>query len=177
MQNYKYTLPARIIHWLMAIIIISLLAIGFYMTNFLDKQSVYRGTIYGLHKSFGALVIFLIIFRIFIRLKNSPPKLPQSINIVIQKLAIFVHYLLYFLMIFMPLSGYLMSNYYGYPVVLFGLPLPNLTEKNPELGHFFGETHEFLAIVFAATLSLHIIGSIKHRFFDKTENNVLKRML
>jgi cytochrome b561 len=88
-----------------------------------------------------------------------------------------VHMLLYGLMIFMPLSGYLMSNFFGYPVHLFGLPLPMLVEKNMALGKFFASTHEILGFAFVAILGLHIAGAIKHRFFDKPENDVLGRIM
>ena len=177
MYNQKYHLSARIIHWIMALIIISLLVVGFYMTNFLDKEASYRMTIYGLHKSFGALVIFLFVIRIFIRLSKEVPKLPNSIGINTQRLAHLVHFLLYVLMIFMPLSGYLMSNFFGYPVHLFGLSLPMLVTKNIELGQFFASTHKFLGFSFATVLFLHIAGVLKHRFFDIPKNNILKRMI
>jgi cytochrome b561 len=177
MENQKYHISARVMHWLMALIIISLLAVGFYMTNWLDKESASRMTIYGLHKSFGALVLFLVVIRIFIRFSFKIPPLPNSIPNLVQKFAHLVHILLYVLMIFMPLSGYLMSNSFGYPVHLFGLPLPMLVEKNVEMGKFFGEAHEFLGFAFVAILALHIAGVVKHRFFEKPENDVLKRMI
>jgi len=176
MQN-KYHISARIIHWIMALIIISLLAVGFYMTTWLDRESTNRMLIYNIHKSFGALVLFLVVVRIFIRLSKSVPPLPNSISAFIQKTAHIVHILLYGLMVFMPLSGYLMSNYFGHPVHLFGLPLPMLVEKNIEMGKFFAGVHEFLGFAFVAVLCLHIAGAVKHRFFDRPENNVLKRMI
>ncbi len=177
MHNKKYHLWARIMHWVMALMIILLLAIGFYMTTWLDKESVNRMTIYNLHKSFGALILFLMVARIFIRLSKPIPPLPNSISIIVQKMAHLVHILLYGLMIFMPLSGYLMSNSFGYPVHLFGLPLPMLVEKNMVMGKFFAEMHEILGFAFVAVLGLHIAGVIKHRFFEKAENDILKRMI
>lgn len=177
MKNQKYHISVRVMHWVMALIIISLLALGFYMTSFLDKASPNRMMIYDLHKSFGALVLLLIVFRVFFRLSNPVPALPKSMSQLIQKLAHSAHYMLYFLMIFMPLSGYLMSNSFGYPVHLFGLPLPMLAEKNMEMAKFFAASHEFLGFAFVGVLTLHIAGVIKHRFFDKPEHNILPRML
>lgn len=176
-EYQKYHPWVRIIHWLMALIIILLLAVGFYMTNWLDKESVNRMIIYNIHKSFGALVLFLVVARIFIRLSKPIPPLPNSISVFVKKIAHLVHILLYGLMIFMPLSGYLMSNSFGYPVHLFGLPLPMLVEKNIEMGKFFAETHKILGFTFVAVLGLHIAGVVKHRFFDRSENDVLKRMI
>jgi cytochrome b561 len=176
-MNQKYHISMRITHWAMALIIISLLAAGLYMTNFLDKESANRALIYSLHKSFGVLAMFLIVVRIFIRLSKPVPALPNSMPKIIQKLAQTAHFLLYFLMIFMPLSGYLMSNFFGYQVHLFGISMPMIVDKNIAVGNFFATTHEFLGYGFVVILFLHVGGVIKHRFFDKLENNVLRRML
>jgi cytochrome b561 len=176
-EDKKYHIVARIIHWAMSLIIISLLCIGFYMVYLLDKDSVNRADIYSLHKSFGVAVLILFFVRVFVRITKKAPTLPDSISRNIQKLAHFVHYSLYFLMISMPLSGYLMSNSYGYPVKIFGASLPFLIGKNIELGKIFALMHMYLGFAFVAFLFLHIAGVIKHRFFDKKENDILPRMI
>jgi cytochrome b561 len=173
----KYHILSRIIHWLMALIIISLLAIGIYMTDFIPKDASYRGTIYGLHKSFGVLVILLFFIRIINRLINKAPKLPNSLPNWQKFIAKVTHFKLYILMFLMPISGYLMSNSYGYAVNLFGLRMPFLIEKNYESGAFFSYCHKYLGYIFIALITLHIMAVIRHRFFDKTENNILSRML
>ena len=161
----------------MAIIILSLLAVGIYMTNFLPKESVNRGIIYGLHKSFGVIVILLIITRIINRLIFKAPALPETIRNPERILAKIGHLALYLLMIIVPFSGYFMSNLYGHPVQLFGLTLPLLAETNYEIGAIFSEIHEISAYSLLALVSIHILAVIKHRFFDLKENNVLPRML
>ena len=87
MENQKYHPLMKLIHWAMAIIIISLLGMGIYMANWIDKDSTNRMLIYNLHKSFGALVLFLIAIRIVVRITKSAPPLPDSINIVTQALS------------------------------------------------------------------------------------------
>jgi cytochrome b561 len=176
MQNQKYALSVRIVHWAMATIIIGLLGLGFYMEYFLAGDSPFRGQIYYLHKSFGALVLFFIAYRIFLKLTNKAPELPKTINKLSQRLAFFTHMALYLLMIMMPLSGYLMSNSFGHPVHLFFIELPNLVSKNIELGKLFGDIHEILGYSFAFIITLHIAGALKHRFFDLPDNDVLKRI-
>jgi cytochrome b561 len=47
-----------------------------------------------------------------------------------QILAHLGHFGLYVLMILVPLSGYLMSNSFGFPVHLFAIELPFLVEQN-----------------------------------------------
>ena len=177
MNQEKYHISIRILHWLMAIIIIALLAVGFYMTNGLSKEAPYRMTIYNLHKSLGVTILTLIALRIFFRLSRPIPLLPDSMPKVIQKLAHSTHFLLYLLMILMPLSGYLMSNSYGFPVYLFGLKMPILVERNMDMAQFFAEAHGYLGFILVGVLVLHIAGVIKHRFFDKNENDILSRMI
>ncbi len=164
-------------HWLTALIIIALLAVGFYMTTWMDKESPNKMMIYNWHKTFGAVALFLVAGRIFIRLSKPVPPLPESMPLIIRKISHLVHILLYALMIFMPLSGYLMSSFFGYPVHFFGVDLPILVEKNMEMGSFFAKVHEILGFAFLTIITLHIAGAIKHRFFDLPENDVLKRMI
>ncbi len=176
MQDQEYPISMKIIHWTMALIILSVLAVGFYMTNFMDRSAENRMSIYNLHKSFGVLILFLVAVRIFFRLTKPIPPLPDTIDNVTQCLSNLAHIALYVLMIAMPISGYLMSTYFGYPVHFFGIQLPMLVGTNPDFGKFFAEAHEFLAFALLGVIALHIAGVIKHRFFDIPENDVLKRM-
>ncbi len=173
----KYAKSSRILHWSIAVIIIGLLGIGIYMADFLDKEAPNRMQIYNLHKSFGVLVLMLVAIRIVNRFCNKPPHLPYTMPKYERILAHFAHALLYILMIIVPLSGYLMSNSFGYPAMFFGYEMPFLIEKNFDLGKIFAEIHEITAYALLGIVTLHILGALKHRFFDIKENDVLKRMI
>jgi cytochrome b561 len=173
----KYHIVSRVIHWLMALIILFLLGLGIYMTDFLSKEAPNRMEIYNLHKSLGVMVLILVFVRIINRFANKPPALPDSLPKFEKIAAHLAHIALYLLMILVPLSGYLMSNSFGYPVNFFSIQLPFLVQQNFELGNLFHNAHWILAYSLIAILALHILGVIKHRFFDKTENDVLKRMI
>lgn len=173
----KYPLPSRIIHWLMAAIILFLLGLGIYMTKILPKDAPNHLEVYNLHKSLGAVILILVFIRIFNRLINKAPALPPTLAKSEQILSHLGHFGLYVLMICVPLSGYLMSNSFGFPVHLFALELPVLIERNFELGKFFILAHEFCAYGLLGLVTIHVLAVIKHRFFDLPENNVLKRMI
>ncbi|MBL6664591.1 MAG: cytochrome b [Rickettsiales bacterium] len=173
----KYSLPSRILHWIMAVIILGLLGVGIYMTEFLDRDSANRMLIYGLHKSFGVIVLILIFARVINRFINKPPALPNTIKKSERIGAHIGHIILYVLMFAVPLSGYLMSNSYGYPVKLFGLPLPFIVEKDFEVGKFFSSAHFYFGYGLLVVVIIHIAAVVKHRFFDQKENDVLKRMI
>lgn len=177
MQEQKYSLSMRLMHWTMALLIIFMLGLGFYMTNFLTRESPNRMEVYDLHKSFGALVLILVAFRIFLRIIKTVPTLPDTMDNVTQALAHLGHLSLYILMIAMPLSGYLMSSFFGFPVHMFGIAMPHLVSVNPELGKICAEAHEIFGIAFVAVLVAHVGAVIKHKFFDRPENDILNRML
>ena len=173
----KYHLISRIFHWIMAILIIFMIGFGVYMTDFLSNETTNRHEIYELHKSLGVLVLILLSARIINRLYHKPPALPATIKNTEKKIAHLAHLSFYFLMLIVPLSGYLMSNSYGFEVKIFGIILPNLTQQNIDLARVFSEIHEISALSLAGLIALHIVAFVKHDFFDQKENDVLKRML
>jgi cytochrome b561 len=173
----KYHLTSRILHWSMAAIILGLLGIGIYMTEFLPKEASNRFQIYDLHKSFGVIILLLIFVRIINRILQAVPALPSGLPKYEKLLSHLVHIALYILMILVPLSGYLMSNSFGFPVHLFTIQMPFIISTNQQLGRLFAKTHEVFAFSLLALVILHFIGAIKHRFFDRPENDVLNRML
>lgn len=173
----KYNLLSRILHWFMALIIISLIIMGIYMTEFLAKDATSRSLIYSLHKSFGVVILLLFFVRLINRILNKAPTLPDIFKKSEKIAANIGHISLYILMLLMPLSGYLMSNSYGYNVKLFGLKLPNLISTNYELGPIFSKAHFYLGYFLLLVILIHISAVIKHRFFDEKEKDVLKRMI
>ncbi|MDX2083506.1 MAG: cytochrome b [Rickettsiales bacterium] len=177
MTNQKYALSSRIIHWFMAILILGILAVGIYMTQFLPKDSPNHLQIYELHKSFGVIALVFIFIRVINRLIFKAPKLPQSMPRIEQILGHLGHLGLYVLMLIVPLSGYLMSNSFGFVVKFFSAELPLLISTDFERGKIFAAIHELGAYALLALIVVHILAVIKHRFFDKPENDVLKRMI
>jgi len=173
----KYPLSSRIIHWLMAALIIFMLALGIYMEDFIAKDAPNRMEVYGLHKSLGVVALIFIAIRIINRLVVKAPALPSSMKRIEQTLSHLGHIALYLLMIIVPLSGYLMSNAAGFPVHLFSIEMPALISNNLDNARIFREIHGTSADAIMFILGLHILAVIKHRFFDKPENDVLKRML
>ncbi len=177
MSVEKYSLAMRVLHWLMAVTIISLLAVGVYMEGLAD-DAPNKYLIYGLHKSFGVIAIVLIAIRIIVRLRSAVPALPSSLAPLEKLAAHWGHKALYLLMLLVPISGFVMSSAHPerYGVSVFGLKLPDLpaSEFWAGLGH---ELHGTAAWVLVAVVVLHIAGALKHRYFDKGDADVLPRML
>jgi cytochrome b561 len=160
-------------HWLMSLVIIGVLAVGLYMTNMPDSDQKWQ--LYGLHKSFGVLVLLLLIARVFFRFNSTLPLALKGISPVELTLSKIVIAALYLLMLIIPLSGYLMSGFGGYPISFFGITLPELITKNPSLGGVFHSMHGYAAYAIIGFIILHTAGALKHIFIDRI--NILRRMI
>lgn len=190
----RYTKTAVILHWLIAIAIFSMFALGWFMEGLPKegaKQTAYdlfnfgiytwqladaatpRTFYFNLHKSIGVTILGLIVIRVLWRVTHKPPALLSSYKVWERKLATGVHHLLYLLMIALPVSGVIMATYSKYGIKWFGYPLIKGLDNNAAR-ESFKEIHEMIGIVILVMLILHIAGALKHHFVDK--DDTLKRM-
>ncbi|MEN9479612.1 MAG: hypothetical protein RLZZ298_1007 [Pseudomonadota bacterium] len=173
MTNH-YTSTAKALHWLMAILLFGLLALGFYMHDL--PLSPEKLQLYSWHKWAGVSAFLLVLVRLAWRVTHIPPALPASMPKLMQLAAHAGHLGLYGLMLAIPISGWLMSSAKGFQTVWFGvLPIPDLLEKNKELGNLLQTIHMSLNLLFVVTLAGHIGAALKHHFIDK--DDILTRML
>ncbi|HEY1614516.1 MAG TPA: cytochrome b [Rhizomicrobium sp.] len=180
----RYGSVAMTLHWLIALAIVVNICLGLYFVDILSDDDPSRFALIQFHKSVGLTVLALSVLRLAWRLVNPVPPLPASMSKGLKLVAHVTHYLLYFLIIFIPLSGWALvsSSPLGLPTSYFGLfhwpHLPFLAdlpraEKIP-LRHFLGATHMYLAFSAIGLLVLHVIGALYHQFRG---DDVLRRML
>jgi cytochrome b561 len=169
----RYTSTAIALHWLIAGLILISVGLGLYMVGL--KLTPLKLRLYSWHKWVGVTIFLLIVARLMWRAGNAPPP-PVASPRWQQVAAVVNHWLLYVLLICIPISGWLMSSAYGVPVVYFGvLPLPDLIGKNKELGDTLKALHETLAFTMLALVALHALAALKHHLLDR--DDVLHRML
>lgn len=174
MKTACYTAPARLLHWLTALLIFAAFPLGLYMADL--KLSPLKLQLISYHKWLGMIVLLLTAFRLGWRIAHQPPALPETLAAWQRRASAAVHHALYLLLFAIPLSGWLMSSAKGFQTVLFGiLPIPDLINKNKELGDILEQAHEILNYLFLALLVLHIAAALKHRFVD--HDGILERML
>lgn len=169
----KYSLLMRINHWVMALLIVTLIAVGMWMTS-LPNDYPGKYDVYALHKSFGVIALLFIMFRLAVRLRSGIPAMPRQISSFEQLLGKSGHTLFYILIFIQPISGYLFSNYAGYPIVFFGEQLPTIVEKHEDYAKFFVAVHKYVAWGLIILISLHIVAPIKHLLVDRV--NIFKRI-
>lgn len=170
----RYTATAKVLHWLLALLLFALLGLGFYMRDL--PLSPEKLQLYSWHKWAGVSAFLLAVIRLGWRLSHQPPALPASMSAA-QRLAAHVGHLgLYALMLAIPLSGWLMSSAKGFQTVWFGvLPLPDLVAKDKALGELLATLHLGLNLALLALLAGHIGAALKHHFIDR--DDILTRML
>lgn len=175
LKNTKHTYGAiaKCFHWLLFLMLTFLIVAGNFLASMPNGPEKLQAA--GMHKSFGAVVLMLIMMRLFWRLMNENPRLPQDTPRIQSLLAKGMHWALYVLMFAQPLSGIMMSQAAGYPVSFFGLfEFPIFLDKAPELAEFFRAMHGSVWILLVIAAVGHIAAALHHHFIKK--DNVLKQM-
>jgi cytochrome b561 len=162
----RYSKPAVVLHWLVALLIFVAFPLGVYMHEL--PLSPDKLKLYSYHKWIGITLLLLVAMRVGWRLTHTPPPLPAGIAAWQRHASAVVHGLLYVLMIAIPLSGWLMSSAKGFQTVWFGvLPLPDLIDKDKALGDLLAEVHKFLNFTLLAMVILHVGAALKHHFIER----------
>ncbi|MFN3826079.1 MAG: cytochrome b [Micavibrio sp.] len=172
----KYGAVAIGFHWLMAILVITLLVVGLVMTEMDPSPQMFK--IYATHKSVGIVVLALAVLRVLWRIANPHPRALPTHQAWEKFLARLVHVILYAALFVMPLSGWIMSSAKGFPVNLFwieGLTLPDLVKPDEGIADLAKEIHEVAAFGLMGAIALHFGGAMKHHLIDR--DGTLRRML
>jgi cytochrome b561 len=150
----------RLLHWLMAICILSMLFIGVGMVSTIMPKYL---TLVSIHKPLGIAILVLALIRLVVRLIYGAPSLPPDLPEPMKLAAYLSHYALYALMIAMPLIGWAMLSAAAYPVVLYGgVHLPPILPLSDSLHALLWDAHFYLAFVFFALILLHVAAALFH---------------
>jgi cytochrome b561 len=171
----RYTIPAIVLHWLIALLIVGAFTLGLVMTD-IPGISPAKLRYFSWHKWAGVTVLLLACLRLLWRLKARPPAFPDAMPAWQRRAAHGLHHALYLFIFAVPLSGYFYTLAAGFPVVYFGLfQLPVLIAKNKALADTLKPVHYWLAMTMAALVALHVLAALKHHFIDR--DDTMRRML
>ena len=166
-SSRHYPLSARLLHWSMAAIILSMLFLG---VSMIQSFALWQNTALSLHKSFGSLIFVLVGIRLLNRLRFKAPALPTDLQNWQSFAGYATHILLYVAMIAMPLSGWFMQSAAGLEVKPFGLfSLPHIIFQDIKLYGLFRELHGIIAWLFFGLILLHISAALHHKLIRRDE--------
>lgn len=158
----RYARTARVLHWLIAILLLGQFIFGWWLGD-IPRNTPARGYFVNLHKSTGLIIGLLILWRLYWRLRHSPPPFPAVMTRWQQRLAAASHHALYACMLVMPLSGYLASNFSRHGVKFFNaVTLPPWGPDDKLLYAVFNQTHKTTAMLLLALVLLHVSAAVWH---------------
>lgn len=173
-NSQGYGLVAILFHWLSALTIISLFALGFWMVELNYYSEWYRTGPY-IHKSVGLILLALTIMRVIWRLMNPEPN-SLSNNVLENKAAKYTHKALYISLFIILISGYLISTADGRGIEVFDwVIVPSLGELFNEQEDIAGLLHQYTAYFIIVLALIHGLAALKHHFINR--DNTLTRML
>ena len=173
MPASEYGVTAKVLHWLIAAILVGQFALGWLMPPV--RRGMEPGIGMHVHISIGIVVLALIAARLLWRLSHrvAPAAGLPRLQAVTSSA---VHGLLYLLVFATTLSGWFYASARGWPLAFFDLfPLPALSAQGSPIGRAIGSLHENLVWVLLALVAVHVAAALVHAFVYRDQ--VMQRML
>jgi cytochrome b561 len=169
-----YTVTARVLHWLVAALVLFQIPAGIIIAN--EWGGPLQERLYELHKSVGALLLPLVLVRLIYRLTHPPLPLPADIHPLQQSAAHTTHWALYALLVLQPVVGLIATSAYPAPIPIFGLfDLPPVWPNDRALSERLFVLHRWLGILIGVVAAVHIGAALHHHFVR--QDRVLMRMV
>lgn len=168
----RYSAGAVALHWILAVLLIGQIGLGWYMGELEDHSPAQR-SFEAIHISLGLTILLLTVARIAWRLVHRPPPAPPSIARWENTAAHVVHGLFYVMLLALPISGWVMESVGPRPIPFWGLAWPHFPAMDLITGGadprslkktLEGVHGSVLVWTTIVLLGLHVAGAIKHQF-------------
>ena len=167
----QFALLSRILHWLMAAMLLTMLFVGAAMVASLGNYH----RLVAIHRPLGILILILAAARLINRMCTTLPPFPPTMSLLERRITSASERLLYTLMFALPLVGWGMLSAGHYPIVMFGpVHLPPILPPNPALYAFLRKTHTILAYLLFLTFLAHLGTVLFHTLIIR--DGLLNRM-
>jgi cytochrome b561 len=162
----RYGQVSRFLHWTIAILFIALIPMGIF-ASIIPEGTSFRNAYYVVHKTIGVVVIGLVFVRLVWNRLSPRPALDAALKPTERKLAKFAHGALYVAMVAVPITGFVMTSFHGYPTFFFATEFGPFWLSSDSATIAWGSFHKYLlpTLVYLI-LGAHIAGALKHRFVD-----------
>lgn len=168
-----YGTGARLLHWITVVLILVQLPAGVAMT--IEAVPAYNDALFILHKGLGCIFLLVVLARLAWKLRHPVQALPQRLPALQRRIAARTHWVLYGLLVVLPVSGYIRTVGDGYPIeMLDALGIPPLVTGIPGIAHVMLIIHSFASYLLAALIAVHVGAAVHQQLFGR--DNVLSRM-
>jgi len=170
--RHQFTALMRALHWTMAAMILAMLLIGITMVASLGGYH----TLVSIHRPLGIAILLLVVVRFINRQLSPLPPFPPTMSHAERRAAKASEFLMYSLMLILPLVGWGMLSAARYPIVLYGsLHLPFILPQNVAVYSMLRTAHTILAWLFFLTMLAHFGAILFHTLIVR--DGMLKRMV
>jgi cytochrome b561 len=170
-QPRQFAVASRLLHWLMAAMVLTMLGLGVAMVASLAHYPV----LVSIHRPLGIAILILVVVRFVNRLVNPPPPFPPTMARMERLAATASEYTMYGLMFVLPLVGWGMLSAARYPIVLYGsLHLPFILPYDALLYAVLRQAHTILAYFFFLMFLAHFGAILFHTLIVR--DGLWKRM-
>jgi len=174
-NRQQYGLVSKGLHWLSALVVFALFALGYWMVE-LDYYSEWYQRAPHWHESVGLLLLIVTLFRLAWRTITTKPEAISSHSALEKKSSAIMAFALYFILLTVLVSGYLITSADGKAIAVFdwfNVSAFILIAENQE--DLAGAIHYYIAYTLIFMALIHALAALKHHFIDK--DNTLKRMI
>jgi cytochrome b561 len=168
----QFAFLSRVLHWLMAALLLAMLFIGVSMVSSLGNYHM----LVTIHRPLGILILLLAVFRLATRMFTTLPAFPPTMSQPERFVAKASEILMYALFFALPLIGWAMLSAGHYPIVMFGaVHFPPILPARPELYAYLREAHTMLAYLLFLAFLAHFAAILFHTLILR--DGLLNRML
>ena len=170
-EQGRFPVLMRILHWLMAAMVLSMLGIGVAMVASLGDYH----RLVSIHRPLGIAILILVVIRFVNRQFSTLPPFPATMSSGERVVAHASEILLYTLLFVLPLIGWGMLSAARFPIVLYGpMHLPPILPHNVMLYAFLRKTHTVLAYLLFLAFIAHFGAVLFHTLVVR--DRLLNRM-
>lgn len=172
----RYAASSRWLHWATVLLLAAIIPLGLWIRYFEPADQDFKLRLYNLHESLGVIVFALVLLRVVNRHLHPPPPLPADLPAPMRLAAHATHVGLYALLLIMPVTGFLATNAWGFPLSVFNvLPIPSPLGKDEAIAKVLSFLHWCGAIAIGLLILGHLAGVVHHTFIRR--DGLLRRML